>query len=392
MAGLGSGTTYLPNNVGLIIDDNTTNLTNGSTYTTTDWIDVTIFASVALRVYASHNGNFSVLFSADGSTTHSTVGPYLYETNLIFTPIFLDVGARYVKVTFTNDSGSDQTDFHIQLIASPSTKILKIGRNRILPLQADSIPVRSADELDVMRGNVEGEYIISKYGRNADVDAAEDIWDGGGDYTGFPTATAENFEVLSSSANDTNTAGTGARQIRLFYLNDDYEMFDANGDFLTVDVNLNGTTGVDSGTSGMRVWRAKVISSGSSRGNEGVITIRWITTTSVVFTQIQIGSANTEITPFTIPAGFRGYLKRYSSSMRDNTSNEANMAIIATDFGSNTDREIRPFVVSTAQDISRNLYGGEEFEEKTDIKFRCTSITNANGDITVSYAIHLVMN
>ena len=81
---IGSG--YIPNNVGLVIDESTSNLTNGSTYTTSVWIDVSAYASVATRFHASHNGEYSILFSADGSTTHATVGPYTYDTTKIFTP------------------------------------------------------------------------------------------------------------------------------------------------------------------------------------------------------------------------------------------------------------------------------------------------------------------
>ena len=107
------------------------------------------------------------------------------------------------------------------------------------------------------------EKIIHKFGSNSDVDGAEDIWEGGGDYTGFPTAAAENFEILSSSADDTS-AGTGARTVRIWYYNDDYENVLMRQEIiLMVDVTLNGTAGVDSGVSGMRIWRAKVLTSGS---------------------------------------------------------------------------------------------------------------------------------
>ncbi len=246
-------------------------------------------------------------------------------------------------------------------------------------------------ETAVMRGLIGGQYIISKFGQNTDVDDAEDIWDGGGDYTGFPTSTAENFEVLSSSANDTSD-GTGARIVRLFYLDDNYNAFDSNGNFLSVDVSMNGTTGVNSGVSGMRVYRAKVISSGSGQINEGNITIRWITTTSVIFSVISAGLGQTEQTNFTIPLGYTGYMKRYSSSMNDNTANRAEISIRTREFDTNTFRVIRPFVVTTDNDINRTLYGGIRFDERSDLIFRCTAITNANGIITVSYGLHLSKN
>ena len=264
-------------------------------------------------------------------------------------------------------------------------------------IAADSgaVLTRTDDELAVMRGRVSGEYIISKFGQNTDVDGAEDIWDGGGLFTGFPTTAAEEFQIVCASTDDDNE-GTGAQAVRLYYLNDNYEIFDENGDFLYVDVATNGNDGgsgtTDSGVTGMRIWRAKVITSGSGQTNAGTITVRWITTTSVVFTVIQAGSGQSEITAFTIPDGYTGWLKRYSSEMTDSNNNRANMAIKVRDFGSNTFRLIRPYIVARDVATSFNLYGGQQFAEKTDFVFRCTAVANANAVISTSWAVHLSRN
>lgn len=248
---------------------------------------------------------------------------------------------------------------------------------------------RSSGELEVMKGRVPGEYIVGKYGRNPDVDAAADIWDGGGDFTGFPTSAAENFEVVSTSSDDAS-AGTGAREIRLYYYDDNYNVFDENGNFLYVDVSLNGLTAVDSGVSGMRLWRAKVISSGAGQANAGDITIRWATTESVVFSVIRAGFSQTEIACFTIPSGYKGYLKRYTAFMLDNNANRSEIAVKVRDFGSNTFRIVHPFVARTDYNPPQDLYGGESLDEKTDLVFRCLSIDNINGVIGVNFAVHLV--
>ncbi len=326
-------------------------------------------------------------FSIDGGITFSTFpGAGFPMADGI--PIFHVAvkGSRSMRVrVVAGDSDLTSVKVHTELgtFTQPNAPLINtISRS------ADAIVTRTDDELAVMRGKVDGQYIIPKFGQNLDVDAAEDIWNGGGDYTGFPTSAAETFEVFSSSADDTS-AGTGARTVRFFYLDDDFNMFDASGNFLSFDITMNGTTAVDSGVTGTRIWRGKVLTSGSGQINAGGITCRWDTTTSAIFAVMPAGFGQTELSNFTIPDGYKGWIKRYSSSINDNTSNRAEMAIKVRDFGSNTFRLIRPFVVTTDNDVQRPLYGGEEFAAKTDLVFRATAVTNANAIITVSYGMHL---
>ncbi len=386
---------FIPNTVGVVQYENSTALSSGAS-ADSGWFDCSIYASVAIRVHASGTGTYTIFFSADGSTNHSTITYTYYgsSSEFFFTPKFFDIGAKYARVTFTNNSGVNYTESFLQVILSPSSKTIKVGRNRTLPIDVDSIPMRLADELDVMRGLVQGEYIITKFSRNADIDMGsvpEDIWGQGGLYTGFPTTTAETFEVASSSANDT-AAGTGARTVRFYYYDDEYNMFDSSGNFLFFDVTLNGTSYVSSGVSGMRIWRGKVLTVGSGETNDGDLTCRWDSTTSAVFAFIGAGVGQTEISNFTIPNGYRGYLKRYDCEMLDNTSNDASISIAVRDFDSGIFRLTRPFTVNTESNFRRSLYGGVEYDEKTDLVFRCTSVGGNNGTVTVNYSVHLVKN
>lgn len=63
---------------------------------------------------------------------------------------------------------------------------------------------------EVARGLYEGYSINTKFGRNSDTDVGqtEDLWNGGGLYTGFDPTGNENIEVLSSSADDAGTLVT----------------------------------------------------------------------------------------------------------------------------------------------------------------------------------------
>lgn len=346
--------------------------------------------SVITVVYTDQPGTLYMEQSTDGTNWDSSLSYDVEANSNEFHR--LTVTRQYFRVRFTNTGTSTQTYIRLQTMTGDSTQV-STPQNIHITDDADSLLVRSANEEEIMQGKIKGSYLISKYGANTDVDAAEDINDSGGDYTGQPTAAAENFEVLSSSEADTNTSGTGARQLQCFYLNDDYEMFDSNGVFLSFTVNLAGQSVVDSGVSGMRIWRCKVILSGSGGTNAGVITVRWATTESVIFTTILVGYGQSEITAFTIPAGYTGYLRRFGSQMTDNqASNTAQMILRYRDFGSNTYRRVRPYIVGVNANYERRFYGGDKLEEKTDFLMRALSVGSANAVITGDYAILLIKN
>jgi len=244
---------------------------------------------------------------------------------------------------------------------------------------------------EVVLGNVIGASFRRKFGRNNDVDTGdEDIWHGGGDYTGFNATANENIEVLSADVNDqgstissgTATGGssitivdsganfvgdgvavgdvvvndteachgvvttvaattltvdhwtdakspynsytaesgdtyrvvnandTGAALVKLFNLLD--EDYVPQTDRYVV---LNGTTGVTVTGSYMRCDTARVIHAGSSKHNEGIITVRQASTTANVFAQIPATKNATQIAATTIPANTVGLLVEYSSQM-----------------------------------------------------------------------------
>lgn len=360
---------------------------SGTATFTGNW-EYTVLPSVMVNVKTDNPGTLYFDFSPDGTNADSTFPPNGFRVKDGVNEFHRALkGPRYFRVRFINDAG-DQTYLRLNIYFGDFEQ----GNAPIsepLAADADAVAIRGTSEDEIMKGLVKGQYILSKFGENQDVDGAEDIWDGGGNYTGFPNTTAEQFQVVSSSINDTS-GGSGAQQVRIYYYDSDYNAFDSSGNFLYTDVTLNGTTPVNTGVTGMRIWRAKVILSGSSQSNEGVVSVRWATTTSVVFTAIPVGYSQSQITAFTIPANCTGYMKRFSASLLDTQANKAEIHIRARDFGTNTFRTIRPFTISTDNDIQRRLYGGEQFDAKTDFVFRCTSVSSTNAEITVSYALLLV--
>lgn len=166
-------------------------------------------------------------------------------------------------------------------------------------------------------GFVPGEFVCAsgivndviygtKFGRNFDVDAAEDIISMGGDYLGQPLnglsvfGVEEDFRAVSDSTSDAS-GGTGALGIRITYLDD-------AGEWREASVDLDGTTPVTFGVSGIRCFRAFVTVFGSSGANAGTITITHAVTTSRVFAEILPGSGQSEVAVLTIPVGHIGVL------------------------------------------------------------------------------------
>ena len=120
--------------------------------------------------------------------------------------------------------------------------------------------------LAVAKGDFTGYSNVSKFGYNPAVStiAYESIWEGSNAY---PWQTvADQLEVLSSSAND-SSAGTGARTVEL-------QGLDSSWNLLTETITMNGTTAVTTTGSFLRIFRARVVTAGTSLRNEGDITIR----------------------------------------------------------------------------------------------------------------------
>jgi hypothetical protein len=180
-------------------------------------------------------------------------------------------------------------------------------------------------ELEIAKGNVFGHAINQGSGKNpsiSTVSTPEDVWNGGGIYTGFPTGAGEAMEVYSSDSADTS-AGTGARTIIISGLLDD-----TGAEVADVTVTLNGTTPVSLGA-GLyyRVFRMKVLTAGSGGENAGTITLRHATTTSHIFTVMAIGHNESSVMAYSVPLGKTLYVNRVSLEM-SRTSGAAGSAEI----------------------------------------------------------------
>lgn len=191
-----------------------------------------------------------------------------------------------------------------------------------------SNPLDALDfETRVSVGGVPGYSIVNKFGTNADIDSGtvpEDVCEVGGAYTGWATA-AETVQVLSSSANDAS-AGTGARTVRMTGLDSSYAQ-------ISETVTLNGTSGVTTTNSFLRVHTATVLTAGSGGVNAGDITFRQSTTTANIFLFMLAGRNQTNCSAYTVPAGKTAYMKHLTSAVGGTANAAINGQIWTRSFG-----------------------------------------------------------
>ena len=364
------------------VNSSTAALGSSATFTGT-WEDVAGYNSTTVALLCDSDCTLKIQFSLDGTNIDSSVpftvvsgsGEFHRLTNV----------RRYMRVVVENGT-SAQTYLRLQTLKGQK-ELLTSALNSTLQSDSDAIVSRTiTEESMIAEGKYSGRFIVNKFGRNPDIDTGsvpEDVWAFGGLYTGFPTGSAETLDVSSSSASDTS-AGVGARTMRIFGL-------DSNYDLQQEDITLNGTFNVTTANTYLRVYRAYILTAGSSETNVGNIQINHTTTTANVFGYVVAGKGQTELSNYTIPNGYTGYLKDYVVSCLDTSSNDASVAIWYRELNGAV-RLIRPVSVSTDTDSVRNIYGGISIPEKTDFMFRVVSVVNNNAEVTVDYNLLVVKN
>ena len=148
-------------------------------------------------------------------------------------------------------------------------------------------------ELQIARGQVDGHSSLEIFGYSAAIGSTAQgpMWEGqtqsGGLYT--PPSTAAPLVLVSSSASDTS-----ALSVRI-------EGCGANYVALTETIALNGTTNVTTTNSFLRI-NAMYVTNGTNVGN---ITAKISSTT---YAQINAGIGQTQMSIYTVPAGYTFYL------------------------------------------------------------------------------------
>lgn len=244
--------------------------------------------------------------------------------------------------------------------------------------QATQAIQRNEFSLNVVRGIVPGHQAVTAIGRNPDIDTGpEDVWPGGGLYTGQPvhSAAAETVEVFSSSANDTS-GGSGARTVRIFGL-------DANFVEQQQDITLNGVTPVPSAGTYKRVFRAHVLTAGATGSNEGILTVRHTTTIANVFTSIPIGKNQSHFGGYTVPNAKSFYVLRMKTQVAriNGSAGSIEYALLFREEGA-VYRQIRSDSITTESADLDQLSMGLVVPSRTDLLPRVISASDVNTSVS----------
>tara|TARA_R110000772_G_scaffold25194_1_gene65829 strand:+ start:12980 stop:13831 length:852 start_codon:yes stop_codon:yes gene_type:complete len=258
-------------------------------------------------------------------------------------------------------------------------------------LETLAVNVTGTEALALAQGLIQGHTAVEKFGLNPLINTAtdpEDIWNGGGLYTGFPTGAAETLEVFSSDANDT-AAGTGARTVIV------ENMLDANGvPQPNITVALNGATPVSLGAGVYsRAIRVGVLTAGSAESNLGEITLRHTTTTTNVFAVMPVSYNQTTVCGYTVPAGHTLYLDnvQFQMARTGGLAGSANVSLRARPFGGAFRAKISP-TITDSQGYTNLDSNYRVFTERTDIVARVESVSDNGTIVSANLGGVLVVN
>lgn len=273
-------------------NSSTTPLNSGATFTG-DWMEAIDYDSIIVAVKTDQNGTYTVQFSPDGTNADSTLTRY-YRTDQIEPPHRFTITRRYVRVTFTNTSASNQTYFRLQTLFNHSIE-LNSPLDSVISQDFDSISVRPTDyTTEVALGRRQAASTWNKFGYNDDIDIGTEVIAAFGGAFNQKLSAGETLNIVSGSGNDTNSSGSGARQLIVYGV-------DSNWEEITEIVNLSGVTPVTTTNSFLGVNRIAIYSAGSGEVNAGLITATASSSGNTMAT-MPIGGGVTQQLIFYVPA------------------------------------------------------------------------------------------
>jgi len=226
--------------------------------------------------------------------------------------------------------------------------------------------------LDIARA-AERDYTFEhKFGSNPNLTSgSQSIWCQGGLYPWAALdGVAQTLYIKSTSASDTST-------LEVLGLDDNWEL-------QTDTITMTGLTAVTTNVPFKRIYRM-IYDSGAT--NVGVITTHTVSGTGTVVAHIRAGVGQTLMAVYTIPAGYNGYLCKYTAGIGKGGDSNFRIYVRDNHYGSssfNIKSDINLYETTVSQDYTVPL----RFIQKTDIDFRALTTGN-NFSATASFDLIL---
>jgi hypothetical protein len=243
-------------------------------------------------------------------------------------------------------------------------------------------------QLQVSREQIAFHQALYKFGYNPDINGVEEtVWSQGGIYS-YPTTAAQLY-VSSSSGDDAN-GGTGANSIKIVGLDADYNEVEE-------DITLTGQTQKITQTSWLRVYRMYITLAGSGGAAAGTIYLANTgasagVPTGTVYASILLGSGQTEMAVYTVPAGYTLYLDDINFTSAVSLANSyIQVRFLQRDFGTNVFREQTRIVLQSNTYIFKFEYP-LRIPEKTDLEVRAISDGSNNNPLSATWQGILIKN
>lgn len=236
--------------------------------------------------------------------------------------------------------------------------------------------------IQVSNGDIDGVGYIEKFGYQEDVPNGDiaTVWDSTGLYDYLDTATTV---TVTSTDIDDNPTGSGARQVEIQGLDQDYNLV-----LEAVDLGATSTTTF------IRIFRVRVCVSGSSNPNEGVITVAGGGKTLAQIGKLANntdGHGQTNMCVYTVPAGKTAYLTQWTvSSGKSNADTVAKLMVRDTLHPDDGAWNVKDITEIQANSYIKEYRVPMQFTEKSDIEVRAFS--NTGSSCSSSFNLILIDN
>jgi len=263
------------------------------------------FDSLVVVLKTDQKGKMYLDFSIDNHNWDSTLTfDVSASTNEVHR---VTVTRNYFRIRFENNSGAEQTYFRMQSILGSQVSLTS-PVDSLVQTDADSQVVRPLDfNLMVANGLFQNHQNTIKDGITpamANGATTQDLWSEAGAYTGFPTGTPEEGQIVVAGA-DTGT---------VWY---SYLESSTSTDYVFASKAVAGAGNYDLGHN---IYRCNFMYFTGSAINVSKITLRHKTTTANIFVTIDAGIGQSYCCAYTVPFGSRIFIDRFTGSIRGSAS------------------------------------------------------------------------